>query len=179
MAQNARRRLTCESAPERAHLCRSRCCFASSMDTKIAQNRRKFHTKLSQKMRGPVLQWSKTEAVERPAKMQHNAFIFLVPGVALFTPWMQKSLESYALRSCPPRGGPIRSVLSQKNKAAMRCAAGSAATAGNCCGKSLGSTFFAAASNFGCKLRQCTQFGLWNITITRSFRATSSLRSSD
>ena len=45
MAQNARRRLTCESAPERAHLCRSRCCFASSMDTKIAQNRRKFHTK--------------------------------------------------------------------------------------------------------------------------------------
>ena len=56
MAQNARRRLTCESAPERAHLCRSRYCFASSMDTKIAQNRRKFSTKLSQKMRGPVLQ---------------------------------------------------------------------------------------------------------------------------
>ena len=93
MAQNARRRLTCESAPERAHLCRSRGCFASSMDTKIAQNRRKFHTKLSQKMRGPVLQWSKTEAVERPAQMHHNAFTFLVPGVALFTSWMKTSLK--------------------------------------------------------------------------------------
>ena len=45
MAQNASRRLTCESAPERAYFCRSRGCFASSMDTKIAQNRRKFHTK--------------------------------------------------------------------------------------------------------------------------------------
>ena len=45
MAQNARRRVTCESAAERAHFCRSRFCFASSMDTKIAQNRRKFHTK--------------------------------------------------------------------------------------------------------------------------------------
>ena len=93
MAQNARRPLTCDSAPERAHLYRSRGCFASSMDTKIAQNRRKFHTKLPQKMRGPVLQWSKTEAVERPAKMHQNAFIFLVPRVALFTSWMQKSLK--------------------------------------------------------------------------------------
>ena len=92
-AQNARRRLTCESAPERAHFCRSRCCFASSIDTKIAQNRRKFHTKSSQKIRGTILQWSKTEAVERPAQMHHNAFIFLVPRVALFTQWMQKSLK--------------------------------------------------------------------------------------
>ena len=56
IAQNARRRLTCENAPDRGHICRSRSCFASSMDTKIVQNRRKFHTKLSQKMRGPVLQ---------------------------------------------------------------------------------------------------------------------------
>ena len=37
------------------------------------------------------MQWSKTHAVARPAKMHQNAFIFVAPGVALLTPWMQKS----------------------------------------------------------------------------------------
>ena len=35
----------------------------------------------------------KTHAVDRPAKMHKNAFIFVIPGVALLTPWIQKSLK--------------------------------------------------------------------------------------
>ena len=52
-------------------------CYA--MDAKVVQNRRKLTTKLSQKMRHPVLQWLETHAVERTAKMHQNAFIFLFP----------------------------------------------------------------------------------------------------
>ena len=119
MVKNARRRFTCENASKCVHFCRSRCCFAHAMDAKIAQNRRKLTTKCSQKMRRPVLQWSETHAVERLAKMQQNAFISVVPGVALLTPWTQKSMKTVenhrwghvrCLRSGPPRGGPIRSV---------------------------------------------------------------------
>ena len=40
-----------------------------------------------------MLQWSKTRAVDRPAKMYKNSFIFVTPDVALLTPWMQKSLK--------------------------------------------------------------------------------------
>ena len=35
----------------------------------------------------------KTHALDRPAKMHKNAFIFVIPGVALVTPRMQKSLK--------------------------------------------------------------------------------------
>ena len=89
MVRNARRRLTCENASNCVHFCRSRCCFAHAMDAKIAQNRRKFTTKWPQKIRSPVLHWSKTRAVDRPAKMYRNAFIFVAPGVALLSPCMQ------------------------------------------------------------------------------------------
>ena len=151
MVKNARRRLTCENASNCVHFCRSRCCFAHAMDAKIAQNRRKFTTKWPQKIRSPVLHWSKTRAVDRPAKMYRNAFIFVAPGVALLSPCMQnrskivklhtknpkhigsthqnrvkcwiRSIQNQrnsfkipfalarSLRSCPPRGGPIRSVF--------------------------------------------------------------------
>ena len=68
----------------------------------------------------PVLQWSERHVVDRPANMHQNALIFVVPAVALLTPWMQNSfkiVENHrwqhviCRRSCPPRGGPIRSVL--------------------------------------------------------------------
>ena len=64
---------------------------------KIMQNYAKMHRKSPQneheKMWISVLQWPKTHAVARPAKMHQNAFIFVVPGVALLTPWMQKLLK--------------------------------------------------------------------------------------
>ena len=95
MARNARGRSTCEHASKRVDFCRSRCCFAHAMDAKIAQNRRKFTTKWPQKIRSPVLHWSKTRAVDRPAKMYRNAFIFVAPGVALLSPWMQNRSKSW------------------------------------------------------------------------------------
>ena len=57
MVRNARRRLSCEKSSNCVHLCRSRCCFAHAMDTKIAKNCRKFTTKWPWKIRSPVLQW--------------------------------------------------------------------------------------------------------------------------
>ena len=71
----------------------------------------------------PVLQWSERHVVDRPANMHQNALIFVVPAVALLTPWMQNSfkiVENHrwqhvmCRRSCPPRGGPIRSVYHNK-----------------------------------------------------------------
>ena len=57
MIKNACPRLTCENASKRINCLRSRCCFAHAMDERIDQNRRKFTTKLSQKIRSSVLQW--------------------------------------------------------------------------------------------------------------------------
>ena len=71
----------------------------------------------------PVLQWSERHVVDRPANMHQNALIFVVPAVALLTPWMQNSfkiVENHrwqhviCRRSCPPRGGPIRIVYQYK-----------------------------------------------------------------
>ena len=66
------------------------------------QNDAKMHHKSPQndheKTLIPILQCSKTHAVDRPAKLHQNAFAFVVTGVALRTPWMQnrsKSLKSY------------------------------------------------------------------------------------
>ena len=65
--------------------------------SKIMQNYAKMQLESPQneheKTCPPVLQWPKTHAVARPAKMHQNAFIFVVPGVALLTPWMPKSLK--------------------------------------------------------------------------------------
>ena len=65
--------------------------------SKIMQNYAKVHLKSPQneheKTCIPVLQSSKTHAVAWPAKMHQIAFIFVVPGVALLTPWMQKLLK--------------------------------------------------------------------------------------
>ena len=110
MVKNARRRLTCENASNCVHFCHSRCCFAHVMDAKSAQNRRKFITKWSQKIRIPVLHWSKTRAVDRPAKMYRNAFIFVAPGVALLSPWMQNRSKSSKIID-----GGIRSIQNQRN----------------------------------------------------------------
>ena len=94
---------------------------ASRRVLKIMQNYAKIHIKSPhEKIWHPVLQWSKTHAVERPAKMHQNAFIFVAPGVDLLTPWMQKPFKIVdndrcghvrCLRSGPPRGVPIRSVF--------------------------------------------------------------------
>ena len=37
----------------------------------------------------------KTHAVDRPAKLHRNAFAFVVPGVALLTPWLQKNAQRW------------------------------------------------------------------------------------
>ena len=42
----------------------------------------------------PVLQWSETHVVDRPANMQQNALIFVVPAVALLTPWCKNRSKS-------------------------------------------------------------------------------------
>ena len=64
---------------------------------KIMQNYAKMHRKSPQneheKMWIAVLQWSETHVVASPAKMHQNAFIFVFPGVALLTPWTQKSFK--------------------------------------------------------------------------------------
>ena len=97
---------------------------ASRRVPKIKQNVAKMHQKSSRNEHGkmwiPMLQLSKTHAVDRPLKMHKIAFIFVVPDITLLTPRMQKSLKIVedhrwghvmCRRSCPPRGGPIRSVL--------------------------------------------------------------------
>ena len=70
---------------------------ASRRASKILQNDVKMHLKSPQneheKVSHPVLQWSKTHTVAWPPNTHEHAFIFVVPGVALFTPWMQKSLK--------------------------------------------------------------------------------------
>ena len=70
---------------------------ASRRVPKIVQNDAKMHVKSPpnehEKTYTPVLQWPKTHAVAWPAKMHQIAFIFVVPGVALLTQWMQKSLK--------------------------------------------------------------------------------------
>ena len=46
----------------------------------------------------PALQWSETHVVDRPANMHQNALIFVIPDVALLTPWCKnrsKSLKFY------------------------------------------------------------------------------------
>ena len=67
---------------------------ASKREPKILQNCVKMHLKSSQNDRGkkliPVSQWSKMHAVAWFAKVHQNAFIFVVPGVALLTSWMKK-----------------------------------------------------------------------------------------
>ena len=110
MVKNARRRLTCKNASNCVNFCPSRCCFAHAMDAKIVQNRRKFITKWPQKIRGPVWHWSKTRAVDWPAKMYRNAFIFVAPGVALLSPWMQNRSKSSKIID-----GGIRSIQNQRN----------------------------------------------------------------
>ena len=70
-----------------------RCCFAYAMDAKIVQNHWNFTMKSPQKVRMPVLQWSATHVVYRPANMHQNALMFVVTGVALLTPWMRNSFK--------------------------------------------------------------------------------------
>ena len=64
---------------------------------KIMQKYAKMHIKSSQneheKIWYRVLQLSKRHAVASAANMHQNAFILVVPGVALVTPWMEKSFK--------------------------------------------------------------------------------------
>ena len=41
----------------------------------------------------PILQLSKTHAIDRPMKIHKSAVFFVAPGIALLTPRMQKSLK--------------------------------------------------------------------------------------
>ena len=59
----------------------------------LTKNAIKFAKESIQKIRFPVLQWQKTHAADWHAKMLENALIFVVPSVALLTPWMQKSFK--------------------------------------------------------------------------------------
>ena len=84
-------------------------------EAKIMQNDAKMQLKSSQndheKTWIPILQWSETHAIDRPMKMHKNIVFFVVPDIALLTPWMQKSLKivenspknnhkKYEARSC-------------------------------------------------------------------------------
>ena len=70
---------------------------ASKRVHKIMQNDAKMHHKSArndhEKIQIPILQCSKTHAVDRAANLHENAFIFVVPDAALLTPWMQTSLK--------------------------------------------------------------------------------------
>ena len=70
---------------------------ASRRKPKIMQNCVKMQLKSSQNESGKKLillsQWSEMHAVAGLAKMHQNAFIFVVPGVALLMPWIEKTLK--------------------------------------------------------------------------------------
>ena len=89
--------------------------------SKILQNDVKMHLKSPQneheKVSRPVLQWSKTHAVAWPAKMHQNAFAFVVTGVALRTPWMQKSLKIIENH----RWGHVSTVVPAARRANSKC----------------------------------------------------------
>ena len=93
MVKNARRRLTCKNASNCVNFCHSRCCFAHAMDAKIVQNRRKFITKWPQKNARPGV-----------------AVPLLIPYIQNMLKIRNLSTIATFLWSCPPRGGPIRSV---------------------------------------------------------------------
>ena len=111
MVRNARRRPTCKMHQN---------AFLSvvpgrTLLTPWMQKKQLKHSKIRHKI--TTTKYEKRfcngiHAVDRRAKMHRNAFICFYPGVALLTPWMQKSIKSQ--RSCPPRGGPIRSVVEFK-----------------------------------------------------------------
>ena len=98
-------------APRTIHIPRSGFQIGAQNRAKWRQNTSKIIAKWARKNIHPGLAMVKSRAVDRRAKMHTNAFIFVVPGVALLTPWMQKSLKivenspknnhkKYEARSC-------------------------------------------------------------------------------
>ena len=79
------------------------------------QNDAKMHHKSArndhEKTQIPILQCSKTHAVDRAAKLHENAFILVVPVLRCSKNEFQNHPKSSRIYpKCPPRGGPIRSV---------------------------------------------------------------------
>ena len=94
---------------------------ASRRVHKIMQNDAKIHHKSArndhEKTQIPILQCSKTQAVDRAANLHGNAFIFAVPVLRCSKNEFQNHPKSSRIYpKCPPRGGPIRSVCSMTNK---------------------------------------------------------------
>ena len=88
---------------------------ASKRVHKIMQNDAKMHHKSArndhEKTQIPMLQCSKTHAVDRAAKLHENAFILVVPVLRCSKNEFQNHPKSSRIYpKCPPRGGPIRSV---------------------------------------------------------------------
>ena len=86
---------------------------------KIMQNDAKMHHKSArndhEKTQIPILQCSKTHAVDRAANLHVNAFIFVVPVLRCSKNEFQNHPKSSRIYpKCPPRGGPIRSVFNFK-----------------------------------------------------------------
>ena len=84
------------------------------------QNDAKMHHKSArndhEKTQIPMLQCSKTHAVDRAANLHENAFIFVVTVLRCSKNEFQNHPKSSRIYpKCPPRGGPIRSVLPQYN----------------------------------------------------------------
>ena len=71
MVKNARRRLTCENASNYVHFCRSRCCFAHSMNAKIDKKSSKIHNKITTKNTKPYFAMVKN-ARRRPTCKKKN-----------------------------------------------------------------------------------------------------------
>ena len=87
MVKTARRRLTCKMRQNAFIFVVSGVALPTPRMQKSLKNHRKFTENCSQKIRSPVLQWSKTRAVGRPTKMHKNACTFVVPGFALLELW--------------------------------------------------------------------------------------------
>ena len=130
MAKKAPQRVTCWNASKCGLFCGSRCCFASEKCCEITQSNRNLIEIRSQKWTPRVSQSQNRHLLHRGGKMNIRS----ASGHVQVTLWTgndnirefssakivhPQSRPPFAivrcLRSCPPRGGPIRSVSINKS----------------------------------------------------------------
>ena len=131
MAKKEPQRVTCRNASKCGRFCGARSCFASEKCCEITQNNRKTERNSITKMDTPVSQSQNGHLLHRGGKMDIRS----ASGHVQVTLWTgNDNIREFSsakivhlqsgppfaivrcLRSCPPRGGPIRSVYDEKIK---------------------------------------------------------------
>ena len=126
VAKKAPQRVTCGNTSKGGLFCGSRCCFAYEKCCEITQNNRKMIEIRSQKWTPRVSQSQNRHLLHRGGKMNIRSAsghvqvtlwtgsdnIREFPNVKIAHPHSRPPFALVkCLRSCPPRGGPIRSVF--------------------------------------------------------------------